>query len=67
MRQPDGTWQSGRRYWKPPGRSGSGVEVLDWADIAGKMVTEQARRVLTTAGRPATHPSSVHVGGDEAL
>lgn len=52
-RGPDGTWAPrGRRYWRPPGASGSGVEVVDWGRSGpNEMLTLNALRVLRAAGR----------------
>ena len=44
-RRPDGTWRAARRWWRPLGSSGSGVDVLDWDDVAHQMVTLNALRV----------------------
>ncbi len=49
-RERDGRWHtSGGRYWKPPGSTGSGVDVVDWSDAASDVVTAQARAVLAAA------------------
>jgi len=52
LRGPDGTWRStGRRYWRPPGRTrGSGVEVVDWGS-ASPIVTTMAEELLDPAVR----------------
>ena len=48
-RRSDGTWAtSGRRWWKRPGSTGGGVEVVDWAALASPVVTAQAAAVLTS-------------------
>jgi hypothetical protein len=49
----DGRWRhGGRRYWRPPGSSGSNVEVVDWGGRGpNEMVTLNALRVLRAAGR----------------
>jgi hypothetical protein len=49
----DGRWKAGgRRYWRPPGREGSNVEVVDWGRSGpNEMVTLNALRVLGAAGR----------------
>ena len=44
-RRHDGTWRAGRRWWRPPGAGGSGVEAVDWGDVAHQMVTLNALRV----------------------
>lgn len=44
-RRNDGRWQAGRRWWRPPGRRGSGVEAVDWAGVADQMVTLDALRI----------------------
>jgi hypothetical protein len=50
-RRPDGTWRCEGEWWKRPGSQGSNVEAVDWGDAADELLTEQARDVLTTAGR----------------
>lgn len=46
-RRDDGTWTtSGRRWWKPPGSDGGGVEVVDWGALGDQVVTAQAAAVL---------------------
>ena len=52
-RRSDGTWApEGRRYWKPPGSSGGGVEVVDWGRSGpNEMLTLNALRVLRAAAR----------------
>jgi hypothetical protein len=53
-RLPDGRWRSGGRWWKPPGATGSGVEVVDWGRTGpNEMITLNALRVLNAAGRLA--------------
>jgi hypothetical protein len=49
----DGRWRSdGRQYWRAPGSTGSGVEVVDWRrGGASEMVTLNALRVLRASGR----------------
>jgi hypothetical protein len=52
-RRPDGTWApQGRRYWRLPGSSAGGVEVVDWG-LSGpnEMLTLNALRVLRAADR----------------
>ncbi len=44
-RRRDGTWHAGRRWWRPSGASGSGVEAVDWGEVAHQMVTLNALRV----------------------
>ncbi|WP_421741638.1 hypothetical protein [Cellulomonas sp.] len=44
-RRPDGRWRAARRWWRPPGSTGSGVEAVDWGDVAHQMVTLNALRV----------------------
>jgi hypothetical protein len=44
-RRPDGRWRAARRWWRPPGAAGGGVEAVDWADVAHQMVTLNALRV----------------------
>lgn len=51
-RRPDGTWQAGRTYWKPPGKTVTGVDVVDWGRRGpNQMITLNALRVLRAAGR----------------
>lgn len=50
-RAADGTWRvSGRRWWRPPGSRGSGVDVVDWHGIDDEVVTDQARAVVDRTG-----------------
>jgi hypothetical protein len=44
-RRDDGSWRAARRWWHPPGTSGSGVEAVDWGGVAHQMVTLNALRV----------------------
>jgi hypothetical protein len=52
-RGPGGTWApQGRRYWRLPGASGGGVEVVNWGRWGpNEMLTLNALRVLRAAGR----------------
>lgn len=51
-RRPDGTWRAGGSYWKPPGRTVTGVDVVDWGRSGpNQMTTLNALRVLRAAGR----------------
>ena len=51
-RLPDGRWKPEGYYWRPPGRRGSGVEVVDWGrNGPNEMITLNALRVLKFAGR----------------
>jgi hypothetical protein len=52
-RRSDGTWApEGRRYWRPPGSPGGGVEVVDWGRTGpNEMLTLNALRALRAAGR----------------
>jgi hypothetical protein len=52
-RGPDGMWAPrGRRYWRPRGSSGTGLEVVDWGRSGpNEMLTLNALRVLRAAGR----------------
>lgn len=51
-RRRDGTWWAGSSYWKPPGRTVSGVDVADWGRRGpNEMITLNALRVLKSAGR----------------
>jgi len=55
----DGRWRPGGYWWKPPGSSGSGVEVVDWGRGGpNEMITLNALRVLRAAGRLHQHLSS---------
>jgi hypothetical protein len=47
----DGRWRPGSRWWRPPGSSGSNVEVVDWGSGPSEMLTLNALRVLRAAGR----------------
>jgi hypothetical protein len=49
----EGTWAPrGRRYGRPPGATGGGVEVVDWGRSGpNEMLTLNALRVLRAAGR----------------
>jgi hypothetical protein len=48
----DGTWTAARPWWRPPGSSGSNVEVVDWGRKGpNELVTLDAARVLRAAGR----------------
>jgi len=50
-RLPDGRWQSGGRWWKPPGSTAT-PEVVDWGRSGpNEMITLNALRVLQAAGR----------------
>lgn len=51
-RRPDGTWHAEAYYWKPPGRTVSGVDVANWGRGGpNEMITLNALRVLRAAGR----------------
>jgi hypothetical protein len=51
-RLPDGRWKPGGYYWRPPGKSRSNVEVVDWGrGEPNLMITLNALRVLKAAGR----------------
>jgi hypothetical protein len=50
-RRADGTWRVEGKWWKRPGSKGSGVEAVDWGNAANELLTEQARGVLSAAGR----------------
>jgi hypothetical protein len=45
----DGRWRPGDRCWKPPGKAGSNVEVLDWGAGPSEPLTLNALRVLRAA------------------
>ena len=48
----DGRWRANGNWWRPPGSSGSNVEVVDWGRAGpSEMVTLNALRVLRAAGR----------------
>jgi hypothetical protein len=51
QRRSDGTWRSGRTWWRRPGSAGSNVEVVDWGRAPYPMVTLNALRILRSAGR----------------
>lgn len=44
-RRRDGTWRAVKHWWRAPGAAGSGVEAVDWGDVAHQMVTLNALRV----------------------
>jgi hypothetical protein len=46
---PDGRWQAGGRWWRPPGSKGSNVEVVDWGCGPNELLTLNALRVLAAA------------------
>lgn len=45
QRRTDGLWRARRRWWRPPGATGGGVEAFDWGDVGNQMVTLNALRV----------------------
>ena len=48
-RRPDGRWQPGGYWWKPPGTLHGTVDVVDWGRSApSEMITLNALRVLGT-------------------
>ena len=50
-RREDELWHAGPSWWKPPGRGGSNVEVVDWGRGGpSEMVTLNALRILRAAG-----------------
>ena len=51
LRRPDGRWQAGGRWWRPPGSAGANVEVVDWGRGPSPMLTLNALRILRAAGR----------------
>jgi hypothetical protein len=54
-RRPDGRWQPGGYWWKPPGTPRGTVEVVDWGRSApSEMITLNALRILKTASASAT-------------
>jgi hypothetical protein len=45
-RRPDGRWQPGGYWWKPPGTQHGTVDVVDWGRSApSEMITLNALRV----------------------
>lgn len=44
-RRKDGRWRAVSPWWTAPGGASSGVEVVDWGDVAHQMVTLNALRV----------------------
>ena len=51
LRREDGRWHPGGYWWRPPGRSGSNVEVVDWGRRGpNELITLNALRVLRAAG-----------------
>jgi hypothetical protein len=48
-RRTDGRWQAGGRWWRPPGSTGSNVEVVDWGRGPSEPITLNALRVLRAA------------------
>ena len=52
LRRADGLWHKGPAWWRPPGSSGSNVEVVDWGGRGpSEMTTLNALRILKAAGR----------------
>jgi len=48
-RRPDGRWQPGGYWWKPPGARHGTAEAVDWGRSApSEMITLNALRVLRT-------------------
>jgi len=46
-RRPDGRWQPGAYWWKPPGTPRGTVEVVDWGRSApSQMITLNALRII---------------------
>jgi len=46
-RRPDGRWQAGAYWWKPPGTQRGTVEVVDWGrSTPNEMITLNALRIL---------------------
>ena len=51
LQRPDGRWQAGGYWWKPPG-SKTQAEVVDWGRRGpNEMITLNALRVLRLADR----------------
>jgi len=49
-RRPDGRWQPGAYWWKPPGTPRGTVEVVDWGRSApSEMITLNVLRILRSA------------------
>jgi hypothetical protein len=49
-RRSDGRWNANGRWWKPPGRSGSNVEAVDWGPSQPSMlITLKGLTVLASA------------------
>jgi hypothetical protein len=48
-RRPDGTWRAGGSYWKLPGSSVAGADIVDWGRQGPNQMS--ALRVLRAAGR----------------
>jgi hypothetical protein len=46
-----GRWQADGSWWRRRGSSGSNTEVVDWGRGPSEMITLNALRVLTAAGR----------------
>jgi hypothetical protein len=54
-RRPDGRWGQGASWWRPPGSTGAGVEVVDWGRRGpSELLTLNALRVLAQARRRAS-------------
>jgi hypothetical protein len=52
QRRPDGCWNAGGRWWRPPGGTSPYAEAVDWGSSRpSEMVTLNALRVLRQAGR----------------
>jgi hypothetical protein len=52
QRRPDGRWNAGGRWWRPPGGTGPYAEAVDWGPSRpSQMVTLNALRVVHQAGR----------------
>jgi hypothetical protein len=56
-RRPDGRWQPGGSWWKPPGSPRGSVEVVDWGRSGpNQMITLNALRVLMRAANLEQDP-----------
>lgn len=55
-RRPDGRWQAGGRWWRPPDANGSNVEVVDWGRGPSEPITLNGLRVFQAAGDAPTRP-----------
>ena len=61
-RRPDGRWQAGGKWWRPPGSKGANVEVVDWGRGPSELLTLNALRVLRAGERSAGLSCFKHSG-----